>query len=177
MQNVQRQLLACLKAYRLGQAQAEDTALDAGDWPALYQLAAQQKLSAVVYETLYRSADFCGSDAALAARWKRETILQVSGQAIRTQKLLRLTGELDAAGVSYAVVKGALCRQLYEKADLRPSGDEDILIPGRGLPRGRDAQSAAHRRRTAAAAGFQGNLYSMPPNGVSGVHQLQRDSD
>lgn len=128
MQNVQLQLLACLKAYRLGQAQAEYTALDAGDWPALYQLAAQQKLSAVVYETLYRSADFCRSDAALAAQWKRETILQVSGQAIRTQKLLRLTGALDAAGVGYAVVKGALCRQLYEKTDLRPSGDEDILI-------------------------------------------------
>lgn len=152
MQNVQRQLLACLKAYRLGQAQAEDTALDAGDWPALYQLAAQQKLSAVVYETLYRSADFCGSDAALAARWKRETILQVSGQAIRTQKLLRLTGELDAAGVGYAVVKGALCRQLYEKSDLRPSGDEDILIHGADFSRCSEVLAACGMRLNTGSA-------------------------
>ena len=50
-------------------------------------------------------------------------------QTARTGKLLELTGALEKAGIPYAVVKGAVCRTLYSKPDLRPSGDEDIFIP------------------------------------------------
>ena len=138
MQKPEEQLLACLKAYRLGQARAEQAELAAEDWRALYRLSAQQKLSPVVYETLYQTDGFCGGDEVLAAGWKRETVMQAMAQAMRTQKLLQLTGALDAAEVNYAVVKGILCRSLYEKSDLRTSGDEDILISRDDFPRCRE---------------------------------------
>lgn len=136
MHTTERQLLSCLKAYRLGQPQAETTEeLTAADWPALYRLSAEQKLSPVVYETLYQSQGFCAGDDALSAAWKRDTMIQAATQAARTQKLLGLTSALEEGGIPYAVVKGALCRQLYEKPDLRPSGDEDILISGEDFSR------------------------------------------
>ena len=57
MQNPEKQLLACLKAYRLGQARAEQAELAAEDWRALYRLSAQQKLSPVVYSSAEGGTD------------------------------------------------------------------------------------------------------------------------
>ena len=37
-------------------------------------------------------------------------------------------------GLTPLVVKGAVCRSLYPKPDLRPSGDEDLLIPPDQFP-------------------------------------------
>ena len=130
MDQIQRQLLLCLRAFRLGEDAAETTeSFSPEDWRRLYSLAAAHKISPVVYETLWSVPGFCGGDPALAAAWKRDAITQAAGQTARTQKLLELTGALDAAGVRYAVLKGAVCRQLYRKPDLRPSGDEDIFVP------------------------------------------------
>lgn len=64
----------------------------------------------------------------LAAQWRKDTMIQAASQCVKTQRLLRLTGALELAGIRYVVVKSALCRELYTRPDLRPSGDEDILI-------------------------------------------------
>lgn len=129
MKSEERQLLFCLAAYRLGQKTAEQVDLfKTLDWPRLYQLSAVHKLGAVVYETLWSVPGFCGGNAQLTARWRKETILQAASQAAKTQRLLQLTRALEQVGVHYALVKGALCRELYAKPDLRPSGDEDIFI-------------------------------------------------
>lgn len=127
MRDVERQLLFCLAAYRLGRGTAE---LENGfaDWAGLHRLADAHKLSPVVCETLWRRPEFCGGEEKLAAAWRQQTILQAAGQAGRTQRLLALTGPLEAEGIRYAVVKGALCRALYTRPDLRLSGDEDLLV-------------------------------------------------
>lgn len=125
-----RQLLCCLRTYRLGETTAEIIEpLSPEEWRRLYSLATVHKLVPVVYETLHAAPGFCNSETVLCAVWKRETILQAMGQTGRTQKLLELTRALEDAGVCYAVVKGAVCRQLYSKPDLRLSGDEDLFIP------------------------------------------------
>jgi hypothetical protein len=49
-------------------------------------------------------------------------------QTIRTGEFLSLNRTLRAAGVKPLVIKGLICRQLYPKPDLRPSGDEDLLV-------------------------------------------------
>ena len=129
MKNEERQLLFCLTAYRLGQKTAQQVDhFCAMDWPRLYLLAAVHKLGAVVYETLRGVPGFCGEQTQLAARWRKETMMQAASQCAKTQRLLRLTAALELAGIRYALVKGALCRELYPQPDLRPSGDEDILI-------------------------------------------------
>ena len=127
MRDVERQLLSCLAAYRLGKRTAK---LENGfaDWAGLRRLADAHKLSPIVCETLWRDPAFCGGDAELAAAWRRQTVLQAAGQAARTQRLLALVQPLEEAGVRYAVVKGALCRELYPRPDLRLSGDEDLLV-------------------------------------------------
>ena len=129
MKDEERQLLYCLTAYRLGQKTAQQVGnFITIDWPRLYRLAAVHKLGAVVYETLRGLPGFCREQPQLAARWRRETMIQAASQLAKTQRLLRLTGALEVAGVRYAVVKGALCREMYTRPELRPSGDEDILI-------------------------------------------------
>lgn len=129
MKDEERQLLYCLTAYRLGQKTAQQADnFCAMDWTRLYRLAAVHKLGAVVYETLRGLPGFCGDQIQLANQWRKETVIQAASQCAKTQRLLRLTGALELAGIRYAVVKGALCRELYTRPDLRLSGDEDLFI-------------------------------------------------
>ena len=128
MDKVERQLLNCLSSYRSGRKQAAIEKLEQEDWPRLYQAAKKHKLGAVVFETLRSSPEFCAGNGEFAASWQLETILAAAGQTRRTNGLLRITKALEQGGIAYAVVKGAVCRELYDQPDLRPSGDEDILI-------------------------------------------------
>ena len=129
MKDEERQLLYCLTAYRLGQKTAQQVDnFCAMRWTRLYRLAAVHKLGAVVYETLRELPGFCGDQMQLAAQWRKETMMQAASQCAKTQRLLRLTEALQFAGIRYAVVKGALCRELYTQPDLRLSGDEDLFI-------------------------------------------------
>lgn len=122
-------LVECLRAFRIGNMSARIIeSLTADEWRRLYSLSAEHKLVPVVYEMLHAEPGFCGGDKSLATVWKRDTIMQAVSQTARTQKLLELTAALGAEGITYAVVKGAVCRELYQKPDLRSSGDEDIFI-------------------------------------------------
>lgn len=128
MRDVERQLLRCLTAYRLGRRPTELAELDETGWKEFYHLARIHKLDGAVCETLWDQPEFCGGNASLAGRWRREAVMGAAGQARRTERLLRLTQALERCGIPYVVVKGAVCRELYPQPDLRPSGDEDILI-------------------------------------------------
>lgn len=123
------QLLSCLCAYRLDSPAENTESFSAEDWQNLYQISNDHKLIPVVYDTLRNCSGFCKEDESLKALWKQMTIMQAVGQASRTQRLLTVTQALDDAGITYVLVKGALCRQLYRQPDLRPSGDEDLFIP------------------------------------------------
>lgn len=128
MTKTEQQLIACLAAWRLGRREAPCVGLSTAQWQQLHRLARLHKLGAVVCEMLCGLPEFCGGDAELAAAWRRESILDTVGQTRRTGGLLELTRALEQEGIPYAVVKGAVCRELYARPDLRPSGDEDILI-------------------------------------------------
>lgn len=133
MRVIEQQMLCCLAAYRTGQNAVVEAELS--DWQALYELAAVHKLDSVVCETLWQDPAFCGGDKQLAAQWQKRTLLQAALQAGRTQDLLRLGRMLEENKISYAVVKGIVCRAMYAQPDLRPSGDEDILIAPKDLQR------------------------------------------
>lgn len=135
MDNTGIQLLSCLRAYCRGTSAEQIGGLD---WQEFYHLAGIHKLVPVVYDTLSRTEGFCGGDAALAGQWKRSALMQAAGQALRTQRMLAVARELNEACIPYVLVKGVLCRQLYPKPDLRPSGDEDLLIPVQARARCRE---------------------------------------
>lgn len=58
---------------------------------------------------------------------KREAALQTVGQVRRTAVFLHAYRAMRQAGAAPLCVKGAVCRALYPKPDLRISADEDLL--------------------------------------------------
>ncbi len=66
--------------------------------------------------------------------WKTAALAQVSRQAIQENEFLNLILALRERGLEPVVVKGAVCRALYPKPLLRPSVDDDLLIPADQAP-------------------------------------------
>ena len=95
----------------------------------LYKMAVVHKLGAAVLEQVRTEAllqtEPC---AALFGTWKRESVMEVMLQVQRTDGFLRVYRKMCEQGARPLVVKGIICRNLYEKADYRTSGDEDILV-------------------------------------------------
>lgn len=123
MDTVYRQLLACLAAFAQGGRAQILKGMD--DWDALHTLAGHHKLEAVVYSSLSREAGFCGGDAGMISAWRQRAYALAMNQSHKNASLSALTAALDCP---YALVKGAVCRSLYQNGDLRISADEDIYI-------------------------------------------------
>lgn len=130
MQKEHKQLLTCLAAFAAGKTGA-DLIPDMGkeNWETLWTLAGSHKLEAVVYDTLGRNPGFCGGDAQMICQWRQRTYRLIVSQNRKQEQLLKLTAALEKADVPYALVKGAVCRDLYQRGDLRVSADEDLYIP------------------------------------------------
>ena len=95
----------------------------------LYQMAGIHKMTAAVYEqirgeTLLQQPEYTN----LARNFKGYTMREVMMQMQRADGFLRIYEKMCAQGVRPLVVKGIICRNLYEKSDYRVSGDEDILV-------------------------------------------------
>lgn len=114
-------LLKCILAFLRGEK------IDAGqgtDWQELVRKAQQQKLLPMVYEVLGS-----GMPESLRASCKKETFHLIAGQMQRTAQFKQVYKELGDRGITPLVVKGVVCRCVYEKPDYRASADEDLYIP------------------------------------------------
>lgn len=95
----------------------------------LYQMAGIHKMTAAVYEQIRGEALLQQPEYTnLAMSFKSYTMREVMMQMQRADGFLRIYEKMCAQGVRPLVVKGIICRNLYEKSDYRVSGDEDILI-------------------------------------------------
>lgn len=95
----------------------------------LYQMAGIHKMTAAVYEQIRGEALLQQPEYTnLARSFKGYTMREVMMQMQRADGFLRIYEKICAQGVRPLVVKGMICRNLYEKSDYRVSGDEDILI-------------------------------------------------
>ena len=102
-------------------------------WAALFRLASAHQVLPIVYEAVYACPAAKGE--ALLSSYKRQAVLSVMQQTMKTSAFLDLYGFLTDAGVTPLVVKGIVCRNLYPKPDHRPSSDEDLLIPAEEFSR------------------------------------------
>ncbi len=95
----------------------------------LYQMAGIHKMTAAVYEQIRGEALLQQPEYTnLARSFKGYTMREVMMQMQRADGFLRIYEKMCAQGVRPLVVKGIICRNLYEKSDYRVSGDEDILV-------------------------------------------------
>lgn len=109
-----------------GKALPEPPGLSQADCAALLDMAQNQRIVPLFYETVYQWEAF--RQAPLADQTRRQVRQQVLTQTLRTEEFLQLNRKLCQAGLRPLVVKGLVCRNLYPHPDHRPSGDEDVLI-------------------------------------------------
>ena len=94
------------------------------DFAALFSIAQEQKLTAVVFSA---ARDVLPEDA--RRLWRSAVLQQASLQAQRTASFLKTYQALAEQGFQPLVVKGILCRETFPEPDARISSDEDIYLP------------------------------------------------
>lgn len=107
---------------------AEIQGLTEKQWNHLFVLASRHSLLAAVYDVVGKTPAFLQLSAEFRGQIKMQAMQSVMQQVTRTALFLADEKELEKTGVQPLVMKGIVCRSLYPKPDLRPSGDEDLLI-------------------------------------------------
>ena len=107
---------------------AEIEGLTEKQWNHLFVLASRHSLPAAVYDVVGKTPAFLQLSAEIRGQIKMQAMQSVMQQVSRTALFLADEKELEKTGVQPLVMKGIVCRSLYAKPDLRPSGDEDLLI-------------------------------------------------
>ncbi len=100
----------------------------AEDWKRLYKISSEQKLSPMIYDQLYCLPAFQKAPASLQQKWMGEALAAAGKQVVQAESFASVCDQLAGQGIRYAVLKGISCKVWYPKPELRPSGDEDILI-------------------------------------------------
>lgn len=118
-------LLAALAAALRGRPY--DGPLEADGAEALFAAAESHAVLPLVVEAVYRRPELRGGDALKAA--KSKALEQVMRQITQDNEFLNLLDDLQQRGYDPLVMKGMVCRALYPQPYLRPSVDEDILVP------------------------------------------------
>ena len=80
---------------------------------------------------LWENTGICGTSGRASQTGKNAGNAECFAAVSRTALFLSDEKELEHLGVQPLVMKGIVCRNLYPKPDLRPSGDEDLLIPAK----------------------------------------------
>lgn len=140
MERYEQQLLEGLRAF-LRREPARPLLQDTEDWEKLWRLADQQKVLAMAADALVPVLG--GNRDPMAAAVLRRAAEDMAGQIRRDGAFAAAWKTLEAAGCRPLVVKGAVCRELYPKPDLRISADEDLLLPPREVPAAGEALARA----------------------------------
>ncbi len=109
-------------------ARYEGPGLTAEEWKGIFRLAQIHTVLPLVYEAVYDAPSLKKSMVPELAAIRMQVRHQVMIQTVKTAEFLTLYTRLSEAGVRPLVVKGIVCRSLYPMPDLRPSGDEDMLV-------------------------------------------------
>ena len=117
--------LDVLKAAIRGEAY--DGPLEASNAGALFRAAEIHSVLPLTAEAVYRRPELKDCEEMKAAQ--RRAVEQVIRQVTQDNEFLNLLEKLQERGYDPLVVKGLICRALYPKPYLRPSVDEDILVP------------------------------------------------
>lgn len=103
--------------------------LDTQAWDEIYKISEKQQLAPMIYEQIFSNESFRQSDEEFQRFWKMDTISKAGNQARKSALFLSLYDQMRQNGLTPLVVKGIVCRNLYQNPDLRISNDEDLYLP------------------------------------------------
>lgn len=134
------------------------------EWQTLLDSAVRHRVEGIVCQTLYKLPAF----ETLSPAWKtplvsRSRAISVT-QTRKTVDFLSLICFLAERNLFPLVVKGIVCRSLWQDPELRPSGDEDLLIHPEELPAYREA--LAEYGMTALSSSESEATYHAPNTGL-----------
>ena len=104
-----------------------DQELSGAEWRRIFHLASIHDVLPLIINACYQNHSLSEQQALRDHIIKRARMIAVR-QAQKTGDFLLLYQEMNEAGLKPLVMKGILCRNLYETPELRPSSDEDMLI-------------------------------------------------
>lgn len=160
MDRLHLSFLEALCASLRGQAVGWTDPRSSTEWIELFQLARLHNVLPLIYEAVYPCPAAQAAEPAVWQHFKAQAIQATILQTQKTRGFLQLEQALLAAGITPLVVKGLVCRSLYPQPDLRPSNDEDLLIPAEQFP-------ACH-----AAMLAQGMQLLEPEQDLSQAHEI-----
>jgi len=101
---------------------------DFTDWKSIFDTARKQNLFPLIYDAATTYPSFAGFGQVCPQYFTAATASMAVQMRKNTDFLALYKAFLDV-DLAPVTVKGIICRELYgEKADFRPSGDEDLLI-------------------------------------------------
>lgn len=98
------------------------------EWEALFMLAQEHKIDAMLLDTVYRLPSAAQPPSAVLAAWQENAMLTMMGQALLVGQLHHLLAAFDATGLQAVVLKGVVLKPLYPQPDLRTMNDADLLV-------------------------------------------------
>ena len=129
----ERTLLVLMQRFLTGDHDSSDLILSQEDWSELMALAEEQKLLPAVFDLVCRNPSFKEMARESRERLKRNALRQATRQIIQSNEFLTLLLHAQARGLDPVVLKGITVRSLYPMPMLRPSVDEDLLVPQAGM--------------------------------------------
>ena len=119
--------LSILKDAVRNRPYTSDDVLEQKEWGSVFRLAMIHDVIPLFINAVY-TCDALSLYASLRDSIAKQAKKIAVNQASRTADFILLYEQMQSAGLSPIVMKGILCRNLYEAPELRPSVDEDLLI-------------------------------------------------
>ena len=121
-------MLLILRSCLLEQA-CEEIQIDKNEWEALLYLSDEQEILPLIFDSCVNLPSMKALDREKRKEWQEKALRIAIRQIVQTNEFLTLVLHAQAQGLNPVVLKGIVCRSLYPKPMLRPSVDEDLLIP------------------------------------------------
>lgn len=128
LQPIQLKLLNSIRVFMKSDKQNKINIESVEEYGAILRMAKEHHIEPMVYDSINRINDSNESYQKIQSFMKRRATYLIMNQSERTRNFVDIYDKLTNIGVESLIIKGLICRNLYDKPDFRPSSDEDMLI-------------------------------------------------
>lgn len=109
--------------------------LEAEDWEEILKYASKHAVLPIVYDAAWQKTSFKKVPEQVRMEYKTRIMGRIVFQTRATDLFLDVYKRMTKLGITPLVMKGIICRDMYEYPDYRVSNDEDILIERKNFPK------------------------------------------